>query len=205
MQSKKPVLQLVIAVSSIKKDPEGLSEQAMVLKSVRTSARTLVNCWPTVSKKFNLYKEELDKDDDTPTQPSTSASEPRSQIITNNFTKNDRAITNQTFHASLESRVPTTPTTSTTPSSHNRKRKQKDSAELLFAKISADHFHGDNKSLSIDGVDVGSQFKEYQSFITEYVQSKALIIESNTQEILALSNILLIKDDQNSQIFKDHF
>jgi hypothetical protein len=54
-------------------------------------------------------------------------------------------------------------------------------------------------------MDIGAQFQRYQAAVAESVTSKELCVETDTQEIPALSNILLIKRDQETASFKKLF
>lgn len=57
----------------------------------------------------------------------------------------------------------------------------------------------------VDGIDFGKKFQDYQLAVSEYVQSKDVLVEKNTHEILALSHILLIKNKQESAMYKQFF
>jgi hypothetical protein len=56
----------------------------------------------------------------------------------------------------------------------------------LFERISPDQFSQEDKTWNISGFNVGRQFQQYQPFIVSHIQSKSLLIESNTQAIMAL-------------------
>jgi hypothetical protein len=67
--------------------------------------------------------------------------------------------------------------------------------------------YNENKSwiIGTNPMDIGAQFQRYQAAVAESVTSKELCVETDTQEIPALSNILLIKRDQETASFKKLF
>lgn len=56
-----------------------------------------------------------------------------------------------------------------------------------------------------DNIDVGKAFQDFQIHMAEEANSREIHIESDTHAILALSNILLIKNSQSNEIFNHYF
>lgn len=52
---------------------------------------------------------------------------------------------------------------------------------------------------------MGKAFQDFQIHIAEEANSREIHIESDTHAILALSNILLVKNNQSGEIFNHYF
>lgn len=75
----------------------------------------------------------------------------------------------------------------------------------FFNSIEPSIYQTGAKDWLIDNINVGKSFQNYQIKVAEEFQSKEIRVETDTHEILALSNILLIKHGQNSKIFSQFF
>ncbi|CAO3622796.1 unnamed protein product [Mucor hiemalis] len=62
----------------------------------------------------------------------------------------------------------------------------------------------DTKTWIVDEEDIGKKFKDYQVAVAKKIQEKELYIETESHELLALSNIILIKPGQSSHLFDQY-
>ncbi|KAG2197605.1 hypothetical protein INT47_006668 [Mucor saturninus] len=172
---------------AIKKDLEELSKKVTTLKSVRKSAEKYLSRWEKLVVQFREFSKKFKE----PTSQLTGQQIKSLQMKDKLFPKNPGPSNNP-------SNIPSNIKKRKNSQVHSLER------EFLFEKVDADQFRSDEKSWVIDGDDVGKKFQQYQIAVAEHVQSGELLVETHIQELLALSNILLIKPDQSSSLFNKY-